>query len=92
MRGQRTFGDRCIALGDAAHSKSDTTLWNAVCISDGSNIAVGSISTTTCVCTACHSRELTSSDEHGHVELLHEVYCLSMLLDGQVEIPKLVTS
>ena len=37
-------------------------------------------------------RQLTSSDEHGDIELLHEVYCLSMLLDGQVEIPKLVTS
>ena len=37
-------------------------------------------------------RQLTSSDEHGDIELLHEVNCLSMLLDGQVEIPKLVTS
>ena len=30
---------------------------------------------------------LTTSNKHGNAEFLHEVYCLSMLFDGQIEIP-----
>jgi len=78
--------------GDTAYSRSHTILWHGVYISNGTKTAVSSISITTCFCTACHYKSLTSSDEHGNIELLHKVYCLSMLLDGQIEIPKLVTS
>lgn len=74
--------------GDKARSRS----LRRANISNSTKIAVGSISITSSFCTACHYKELTSSDEHGNIELLHEVHCLSMLLDGQVEIPKLVTS
>ncbi len=43
------------------------------------------------VCNSCYMSgamiEHTASDQHGHIELLHELHCLCMLPDGQVEIP-----